>query len=86
MATSKVTLTNSWQLVVAAGKEFFLENPTEFKALIAFADSTPSGDVGHTLLNGFGVTRMGASGAVYAKIHPVNVSGAVPYLIVSPEA
>ena len=86
MATTKVTLTSSWQQVVPAAKEFFLENPTEFNVLIAFADSTPANDVGHTLLNGFGVTRMGASGAVYAKIHPTNPVGAAPYLVVSPEA
>ena len=52
MATVKTTLTSSWQLIVPAGKEFFLENPTEFNALVAFADSTPVTDVGHTLVSG----------------------------------
>lgn len=86
MATVKTTLTSSWQLIVPAGKEFFLENPTEFNALVAFADSTPVTDVGHTIGFGFGLTRMGASGAVYAKIHPVNLTGATPYLVTSAEA
>lgn len=86
MATTKVTLTSSWQQVVPAAKEFFLENPTEFSVLIAFADSSPESDIGHSLYYGFGITRMGATGAVYAKVHPTNVSGAAPYLIVSAEA
>lgn len=83
MATTKVVLTTSWQQVVPATTDFIIENPTEYKALIAFNTVTPTGDIGHTLLQGFGMSRMGASGAVYAKISPDNVIGAAPYLIVS---
>lgn len=83
MATTKVVLTNSWQQVVPSTSDFIIENPTEFKVLIAFNSTTPSNDVGHTLLYGFGMSRMGAAGNVYAKIHPDNVDNAVPYLVVS---
>lgn len=86
MATTKIVLTSSWQQIVPTAKEFFIENPTEFGVLVAFADSTPVTDVGHSLSYGFGLTRMGATGAIYAKIHPTNSVGAAPYIIVSAEA
>ena len=83
MATTKIVLTDSWQQVVGSSTDFIIENPTEFKALIAFNTVTPVDDVGHTLLYGFGMSRMGAAGAVYAKVHPDNVDNASPFLIVS---
>ena len=83
MTTHKLVLTDAWQQVAAAEDEFFLENPTEYKAIVAFSDTAPVTDIGHTLMNGFGLTRMGLVGNVYAKISPDNVEGAFPYLIVS---
>lgn len=83
MATDKQTLAagGSWTEVVADSTEFIIENIGRPEVIIAFAASAPGDDDGHRLKFGDTISRLGVSGAVFAK--NANATGAAADLIVS---
>lgn len=68
MATEKVILGESWQLVVNDGVDFIIQNPTTATVYICFSNTPPTeSSAYHTLSGGDGFMRMGVVGAVYAR-------------------
>lgn len=61
MATEKIVLSESWQLVVN-------DNPTTGTVHICKTNTPPTeSSAYHTLMSGDGLIRMGVIGAVYAR-------------------
>jgi len=82
MATTKVTLTSSWQLVAAADKSFIADNASSYNVEVTFADSAPAaGAPYHTLKAGEGIVRLGVVGGLYAR--DATGDAGIAYLIVS---
>lgn len=81
MPTARVNLTASWQLLVADGVDFIIDNQSSMNAQITFQTSAPSADAPyHTLAAGEGLIRMGIKGSVYGR----DLEGAAnAFLIVS---
>lgn len=68
MATEKIDLSESWQLVVNDGADFIIQNPTTATVYVCFSNTPPSENSAyHTLIGGDGIMRMGVVGAVYAR-------------------
>lgn len=68
MATEKVVLSGSWQLVVNDGVDFIIQNPTMATMHVCFSNTPPTeSSAYHTLKGGDGFIRMGVVGAVYVR-------------------
>lgn len=68
MATTKIVLTDSWQLVAADGANFIVDNASSYNTHVTFSASAPAVDAAyHTLQAGQGLVRMSLDGGVYAK-------------------
>ena len=68
MATTKYTLTSSWQLVATSAQDFIAENASSYDAHVTFAASTPAENAAyHTLDASEGITRLGVVGNLYAR-------------------
>jgi hypothetical protein len=79
MATTNVTITSQWQLVVSAGDSFLLTFNGKSPVQVAVADSTPSGIEGHriTPITDDGINRdVIGLGDVYCRLDP-SVNGTV---------
>lgn len=83
MATTKIQMTTSCQLVVADAKNFIVDNQSSYDVEVTFASSAPATNAPfHVLKSGEGLIRLGVSGALYARDN--DPSGAA-FLVVSAE-
>lgn len=81
MATTKIQMTTSWQLVVADAKNFIVDNQSSYDVEVTFASSAPATDAPrHVLKSSEGLMRFGVSGALYAR-----ATNTQAYLVVSAE-
>lgn len=68
MATTKIQLDDTWQLVAADGANFIIDNGSSYNTQVTFSEAAPSvGAAYHTLSAGQGIVRMSLTGGVYAR-------------------
>lgn len=68
MATVKVVLDDTWQLVAADGANFIVDNASSYNVQVTFSAIAPAVDAAyHTLQAGQGLVRMSLDGGVYAR-------------------
>lgn len=81
MATVKIQLTDTWQLVAADGSNFIIDNGSSYNIRITFSATAPAVNAAyHVLSAGQGLVRMSLDGGVYARNDDVEES---PFLIVT---
>lgn len=68
MATAKIQLTDTWQLVAADGANFVVDNGSSYNVQVTFSESAPAVDAAyHVLGAGQGLVRMSLTGGIYAR-------------------
>lgn len=81
MATAKIQLTDTWQLVAADGANFIVDNGSSYNVQVTFSESAPSvGAAYHVLAAGQGLVRMSLTGGIYARVSDADDSS---FLIVT---
>lgn len=87
MPTVKVELTSDWVLLVPTAKNFIIDNGSSYVAEVTFANSLPAVDAPcHKLAAGYGLVRMGVTGAVYGRDSQDDGPNREAWIAVSTEA